>query len=75
MIWGVTVSNINKIYVLNGGCIDDYYVVAVFSSEEKAYAAREKIIKVDCYYKNSPNDLWVQEFELNKLKDYGGTVV
>lgn len=30
-----------KVYVLNGVCIGDRYVVGVFSSKKKAEAARE----------------------------------
>lgn len=60
----------NKVYVLNGGCIDDRYVVAVFSSKKKAEEEREKIIKTDNFYKHSPDDLWIEEFELNIIKEY-----
>lgn len=59
-----------KVYVLNGGCIDDRYVVAVFSSKKKAEEEREKIIKADNYYKKFPDDLWIEEFELNIVKEY-----
>lgn len=59
-----------KVYVLNGGCIDDRYVVAVFSSKKKAEEEREKIIKTDNFYKHSPDDLWIEEFELNIIKEY-----
>ena len=34
-----------KVYVLNGGCIGDRYVVGVFSSKKKAQEAREWIIE------------------------------
>lgn len=57
-----------KVYVLNGGCIDDRYVVAVFSSKKKAKEEREKIIKTDHFYRHSPDDLWIDEFEINTVK-------
>lgn len=59
-----------KVYVLNGGCIDDRYVIGVFSSKKKAEEEREKIIKTDSFYRHSPDDLWVEEFELNIVKEY-----
>ncbi len=42
-----------KVYVLNGGCIGDQYVVGVFSSKKKAQEAREWIIENDTYYKSN----------------------
>ena len=54
-----------KVYVLNGGCIGDKYVVAVFSSMKKANEAREWLINVDTYYKSHPEDLDIDIFELN----------
>lgn len=54
-----------KVYVLNGGCIDDRYVIGVFSSMKKANEAREWIISVDTYYKKHPEDLYVDVFEMN----------
>ena len=54
-----------KVYVLMGGCIDDYYVVGVFSSMKKANEKREQIIKNSKFYKESPELLYVDTFELN----------
>ena len=56
-----------KVYVLHGGCIDDRYVIAVFSSKKKAEAARARKFKSDPYYRQYPDDLWVEEFELNQI--------
>ena len=58
-----------KVYVLNGGCIGDRYVVAVFSSMKKALKERERIIKNDTYYMKSPEDLDIDTFVLNAGKD------
>lgn len=38
-----------KIYVLNGGCIGDRYVIAVFSSMKKAQEAEAQLAKTDTY--------------------------
>lgn len=54
-----------KAYVLMGGCVGDSYVVGVFSSMKKANEAREWIISVDTYYKENPNDLYIDVFEMN----------
>lgn len=54
-----------KVYVLNGGCIGDLYVVGVFSSKKKAEAAREWIIQNDTYYKSNPDELDIDVFEMN----------
>lgn len=54
-----------KVYVLNGGCIGDHYVVGVFSSKKKAEAAREWIIQNDTYYKSNPDELDIDVFEMN----------
>ena len=54
-----------KVYVLNGGCIGDRYVVGVFSSKKKAQEAREQIIQNDTYYKSNPDELDIDVFEMN----------
>lgn len=54
-----------KVYVLNGGCIGDRYVVGVFSSKKKAEAAREWIIQNDTYYNSNPDELDIDAFEMN----------
>ena len=54
-----------KVYVLMGGCIDDKHVIGVFSSEKKANEAKAWLIEVDTYYKQSPDDLEIDTFELN----------
>ena len=59
-----------KVYILNGGCIGDSYVIAVYSSKKKAKEARKKIIETDHYYKQFPDDLYIEEFELNIIKNY-----
>ena len=56
-----------NIYVLSGGCIGDRYVIGVFSSKKRANEERERIIKTDSYYRNNPDDLEVEVFELNKV--------
>ena len=56
-----------KVYVLHGGCIDDRYVVAVYTSKKKAEEGRERRYRADPYYKQYPDDLWIEEFELNKV--------
>jgi hypothetical protein len=61
---------VKKVYVLNGGCIGDNYVVGVYSSEKRARKEREKIIKTDHYYKVHPDELYIEDFELNVIKDY-----
>lgn len=58
-----------KIYVLVGGCIDDKHVVAVFSSQKQAKQAREKIIASDHYYKSYPEDLEIEQYEINTLPE------
>lgn len=54
-----------KVYVLNGGCIGDRYVVGVFSSKKKAQEAREWIIQNDTYYKSNSDELDIDVFEMN----------
>lgn len=54
-----------KVYVLNGGCIGDRYVVGVFSSKKKAQEAREWIIENDTYYKSNSDELDIDVFEMN----------
>ena len=54
-----------KVYVLMGGCIDDKHVVGVFSSEKKANEAKAWLIKNDTYYRQEPDDLEVDTYELN----------
>ena len=54
-----------KVYVLNGGCVGDRYVVGVFSSMKKATEAREWIIQNDTYYKANPKELDIDVFEMN----------
>ena len=54
-----------NLYVLNGGCIGDRYVVGVFSSKKKAEAAMEWIIQNDTYYKSNPDELDIDVFEMN----------
>lgn len=58
-----------KVYVLNGGCIGDRYVIGVFSSKKKAEAAREYIIQNDIYYKSNPDELDIDVFEINGKKN------
>ena len=58
-------KKVRKVYVLNGGCIGDKYVVAVFSSMATANAARDWLIKNDTYYKSRPEDLDIDIYELN----------
>lgn len=58
-----------KIYVLVSGCIDDKHVVAVFSSQKRAKQAREKIIATDYYYKSYPEDLEIEQYEINTLPE------
>lgn len=53
-----------------GGCIDDQHVVGVYSSEKKAEEERKDIIEKDNYYRQYPNDLYVEEFELDAIKKY-----
>ena len=57
-----------KVYVLNGGCIDDRYVVAVFSSKKRAEEERKRIINTNRFYRQSPDDLWIEEFKLNVVE-------
>lgn len=59
-----------KVYVLMGGCIDDQYIVGIYTSEKKAKEERENLIKTDNYYKQFPKDLYVEDFELNAVKKY-----
>ena len=59
-----------KVYVLMGGCIDDQHIVGIYTSEKKAEEERENLIKTDNYYKQFPNDLYVEDFELNAIKKY-----
>ena len=54
-----------KVYVLMGGCIDDKHVLGVFSSIKKATKAKEWLIEVDTYYKQNPDDLEIETYELN----------
>ena len=54
-----------KVYVLMGGCIDDKHVIGVFSSEKKANEAKAWLIKNDTYYRQEPDDLGVDTYELN----------
>ena len=54
-----------KVYVLNGGCIGDKYVVGVFSSMKKANEAKAWLIKNDTYYRQEPDDLEIDTYELN----------
>ena len=54
-----------KVYALIGGCIDDKHVVAIFSSMKKANEAREWLIKNDTYYRQEPDDLEIDTYELN----------
>lgn len=54
-----------KVYVLMGGCIDDKHVVGVFSSEKKANEAKAWLINNDTYYRQEPDDLEVDTYELN----------
>lgn len=54
-----------KVYVLNGGCISDRHVIAVFSSMKKANETKDWLIKVDTYYKRHPDVLEIEPFELN----------
>lgn len=54
-----------KVYVLNGGCIGDRYVIAVFSSLKKAQEAEAQLAKTDTYYRRHPEDLEIEVFELN----------
>lgn len=58
------------VYVLMGGCISDEHIVGIYSSEKKAEEEREHIIKNDNYYKQYPNDLYIEEFELDTIKKY-----
>lgn len=59
-----------KVYVLNGGCIGDRYVIAVFSSMKKALEAEAQLAKTDAYYKKHPEDLDIEAFELNGKRIY-----
>lgn len=54
-----------KVYVLIGGCIDDKYVLGVFSSQKKLNDARQWLIDNDRYYNEFPDDLWEEIFYLN----------
>lgn len=54
-----------KVYALMGGCIDDKHILGIFSSMKKADEARAWIIKVDTYYKQNPDDLEIETYELN----------
>ena len=54
-----------KVYVLMGGCIGDKYVLGVFSSMKRANEAREWLIKNDTYYRQEPDDLEIDTYELN----------
>lgn len=58
-------KNVKKVYALEGGCIGDRYVIAIFSSMKKAEEAKAWLIKVDTYYKSCPNDLCIDVYELN----------
>lgn len=55
----------SKVYVLNGRCETDRYVVGVFSTMEKAEEEKQRIIKTDSYYRNYPDDLNIDEFALD----------
>lgn len=59
-----------KVYVLMGGCIDDQHIVGIYTSEKKAEEERKNLIKTDNYYKQFPNDLYVEDFELNAVNKY-----
>jgi len=49
-----------KVYILMSGCVDDYHVTAVYSSEEKAEEEKEKLLNGKEYV----GEVWVDEFEL-----------
>lgn len=54
-----------------GGCVGDKYVVALFSSQKRAKRAREKIITTNYYYKSYPENLEIEQYEINTfLEDY-----
>ena len=54
-----------KVYALIGGCIDDKHVVGIFSSMKKANEAKAWLIKNDTFYRQEPNELEVETYELN----------
>ena len=54
-----------KVYALIGGCIDDKHVVAIFSSMKRANEAKAWLIKNDTFYRQEPNELEVETYELN----------
>ena len=54
-----------KVYVLMGGYSDTECVLGVFSSVKKVNDAIEWLIDNDAYYKNHPDRLYIDMFELN----------
>ena len=54
-----------KVYALMGGCIDDEHVLGIFSSMKKANEAKAWLIKNDTYYRQNPDDLEIETYELN----------
>ena len=54
-----------KVYALIGGCIDDKHVLGIFSSMKKANEVKAWLIKNDTYYRQEPDDLEVETYELN----------
>lgn len=55
-----------KVYVLMSKRIENCHVViGVFSSKKKVNEAIEWIIANDAYYRNNPNDLYIDTFEMN----------
>jgi len=54
-----------KVYALMGGCIDDKHVLGIFSSMKKANEAKAWLIKNDTYYRQNPDDLEIETYELN----------
>ena len=54
-----------NVYVLMNGCIGDSEVVGVFSSLKEANEAKEWIIQNNACYKENPQDLYTDVFELD----------
>ena len=54
------------LYVIMACCIDDKYIDSIWDNEKLADKRIENLIKKDKYYKNNPEDLYVDVVTLNE---------
>lgn len=48
------------VYVLMGGCIDDYHIKGIFSSEKKAKVEEDKLKNDKQYH----GEIWVEKWKV-----------